>query len=115
MPVDPAVLEILQERCERVLNMGHHGFGAEQAKRCRLSAIEVDGITLGEDGDTVSAELGAELEQEESGKWGDADAGDAQIPARGASATTVVDMEVDESCCNISGELRCLDLGGETG
>lgn len=56
MPGDPAVQAILRERCERVLNMGHHGFGAEQAKRCRLSTIEVDGVTLGENGETVSGE-----------------------------------------------------------
>ncbi|ORY90884.1 acyl-coenzyme A thioesterase [Leucosporidium creatinivorum] len=77
MPVDPAVLTILRDRCERVLNMGHHGFGAEQAKRCRLADIEVEGVKLAGDGETV--------------------------PERGATATTTVELEVDESCCNISG------------
>ena len=53
MPMDAEVHELLWERCSRVLEMGHLSFAGKQAQLCRLSAIDVEGVNLGQDG-TVS-------------------------------------------------------------
>lgn len=52
--MDAKLDSILRERCERVLRMGHHGFGAAQAAQCRLADIEVEGVKVIGEGETVS-------------------------------------------------------------
>ncbi|KAM0751617.1 acyl-coenzyme A thioesterase [Meredithblackwellia eburnea MCA 4105] len=53
------------------------GFGASQARNIKLTSVELDGVELHGDGDTIAK--------------------------RGANATVVVATVIDESCCNISG------------
>lgn len=86
--------ELLHTKVDLVLRAGEsHSFASEQAKRCVLKDIKVTGVKLDETGDDTTA-------------------------GRGSTAQTIIEFEVDDSCCNIAGKLatlqqfdrlRCLD------
>lgn len=87
--------QLLFDRCERMLHLDNDvGFGYEQAKTCTLKSVEVEGVDLVGEDDTVRGtqhlvlllfKLMIVLHQ---------------APQRGAQAITTVETVVDQSCCN---------------
>lgn len=74
---------LLRERIEMVLKAGElESFAAEQARTCKLTQVNVKGITL----------INTNGEDEPETKAG-----------RGSTAATVIETVVEPSCCNLSG------------
>ncbi|KAM0792827.1 hypothetical protein ACM66B_002593 [Microbotryomycetes sp. NB124-2] len=76
-PVTDQVKQVLWDKLERVLEAGHHSYSGYAAQQCKLADVIVENVTQDEHGDLVSK--------------------------RGSKATTVINIDVDESMCNIAG------------
>ncbi|KAK4049437.1 hypothetical protein OIV83_004170 [Microbotryomycetes sp. JL201] len=79
-PITADVKKVLWDKLERVLEAGHHSYSGHAAQQCKLADVIVENVTQDKQGELISQ--------------------------RGSKATTVINIDVDESMCNIAGKFR---------